>query len=503
MTNGNYNKWFLIYLTIFIVAFLILMPYITLDPDTGTHSLLSLFYRNLIDSVVKNGEISFQKIYDFGISYLVHYPKLQVFYPPLYHLVTGLIFYTIFGISAWAGGFCNLVFAVLSMCTLYVFVTKIFNSKTALIAVVLFSLFPYMLTLTGRPMMEYTAMFFLFLSLLIYSEIKNSNKKRYYVLLAVTAVLSVLSKRAAFFILPVYFLHLLYKKKWKEVLIFSVVSVILLAPYGIIVWKVNGLEISSVIWGRYAFEGVVNSLTFSLEFPFLIVFLGAFFFYLYRSKDKNKVLLGIWFLIFLLGVLSISVKPRYFIYFLIPTFIVAANYLSKRHKFWILLFFISYFIFSVYVMMPTLISYDIELVSREIYDNAVSGSSVAMISEGNYFYSSDLMFYLDKFDAESEVKKNLFVYRSCAFFGKDTNDIIESFENDNVFYVVAISGEMGYDSLDGVKSMLIQTRGGYVELYKVKNFEWNERTEYCNTVCLTEEKICTEFKTPIKVFANT
>ena len=493
----NYNKWFLIYLIVLIITILFIMPHISLNPDNGTHALLSLFYKNLAELLIRNKEFSFKKIYDFGIAYLVHYPKLQVFYPPLYHIITGLVFYTIFGISAWSAGFCNLVFGVLTLCTLYVLVMKIFDSKTALIAVILFSLFPFMLTLTGRAMMEYTAMFFLSLSLLIYFEIKSKKKKRYYVFLALVTVLAVLSKRAAFFVLPVYFLHLLYKKKWKYAMVFLVTSILLLIPYGFIILKVGGLNISSIIWKRYAFENFVWY--FFFEYPFLFIFFTSFIYYLLKSKDKNKSILGMWFFVFLIGMLLISFKYRYFTYFLIPTFIITANYLSKS-KVLIFLFIFFYAIFSVNIMLPTLTYYPIERVAKELYDNAPPYSSVVMLSEGDNFYSSALMFYLDKFDT-TETRKNLFVYRPCTFFEKNSTSIIKFFKENNVYYIVAVPGEEGYEKLDGVKSILIQVRGGYVEIYKIKDFKAKARREYCNHVCLIEEDVCTSHKDPFEAIS--
>jgi len=296
----------------------------------------------------------------------------------------------------------------------------------------------------------------------------------------------------------------MYKKEWKRAAVFFVASALLIFPYAFVVWKVGGLEINQTIWERYAYESFVWY--FFLEYPPLFILVGGLAVYMLFSKDKSRSVLGMWFVVFLVGMLLISFKYRYFTYFLIPGFIVTGHYISKMYsisklcKAWTWLFLIVYVAFAVQAMIPTLAYYPISETAREIYDNSPGGTGVAMLSEGDYFYSSALMFNLDSFDSKAEVKKELFVYRPCAFSGMNSDEITEFFKKNNIYYVVAVPGENGYESLDGIRGALTQALGGYVELYKTKDFELNVQSDYCNSICLIGEGICTGYKNPFDVF---
>jgi hypothetical protein len=95
---NKYDKIFILYLVFLFIFLFLTFEFNSLLADEGTHLLLSAFYKDLIFNILQTRNFSFNHAYEFGIRYLVHYPKLQIAYPPLYHLTTAIVF-SLFGLS--------------------------------------------------------------------------------------------------------------------------------------------------------------------------------------------------------------------------------------------------------------------------------------------------------------------------------------------------------------------------------------------------------------------
>ena len=490
-----YDKSVLLYIAIYFVSVLAFSSLSSVGADEGTHSLLALFYKDLATSVIENRAISFQKMYDFGISYLVHYPKLQVFYPPLYHIITGFVFYNVFGVSIFASRLCNLAFVALSLLIFYHISKKLSNEKAALIAVLLLSIFPETLLNATRAMTEFTTVFFILCSLFFFLKSLKSNRWRDYLLVSFFIFLSVLSKQPGGITAVVYFVLLIAEKRFKQAFVLLAFTALLLLPYAALIIGINGLQLGETIYTRYAFESM--DWGFFIAFPFMLFLFFAFFVYLYKSKDKNKKMLGTWFFVFFIGIMLISFKSRYFIYFIIPTLIVAGEMLSKINFKLILVFMVLYTTLSLNMVLPTVYYYPVEGLAKEIYGKAPSGSGVAMLTESDYpFYSSALIFHLSALDGG----KSLFFYRSCTFSGKSGQEIIDFFNKNNVYFVFASADAAGYEEIGKIRGAVTNV-AGVDGLYVYSNFKYSEKNEFCNFVCLTNEPICTAYKTPYEVFA--
>lgn len=492
----NFDKILIAYLAIFFVCMTTVGFFQNTGPDEGTHSTLSMFYRDLITAAVKNMDFSFNSAYKFGMSYLAHYPKLQVFYPPSYHIITGLVFYNLFGVSIIVARLCNLIFLILSLIIFYYMTKKIFDPKSALLGTIFFSLFPITLSIGRKAMMEFVTMFFLLLSILIYQKTLKSKKLFPYILTSFFVFMSVMSKRAAVFAAPIFSLHILQRRKLKELFIFTGIFTILVIPYALLIWKIGGLGISQTIYQRYAFEEM--AWTFFLEFPFLLIFLIIFLLFVYRSDDKSKLFLGIWFSVFFVGVVFLSFKARYFIYFSIPLFMVAGKFFSKLKPVWIVIFLLVYSLVAVYITAQTFHYYPIKPILEDMYEKIPEGGNVAMFSESGKLYSSAFIFHF----AELDVEKELFFYRPCLFSEKDGAEILEFLEENNIYYVIAVPGESGYEKIDLVDGSLEKIGDGAFEVYTFRDFEYKRKEKHCNYVCLTEEEICTKWSTPFAVYSN-
>src|SRR3989338_4774411 len=86
--------------------------------DEGTHSLISLFFRDLFRDLAKNPTFSFSYIYNYAISYLVHYPKLSLYYPPLLPITTSL-FFGFLEVSFFTARLVVLIFSIGTLLVMY------------------------------------------------------------------------------------------------------------------------------------------------------------------------------------------------------------------------------------------------------------------------------------------------------------------------------------------------------------------------------------------------
>jgi 4-amino-4-deoxy-L-arabinose transferase-like glycosyltransferase len=491
------DKILFIYSGVFFIFLLILIPFTSVHADEGTHALLALFYKDMIVNILNNLDFSFEHMYDFGISYLVHYPKLQVFYPPMYHLITGLIFYPLFGISIYTIRLVNVIMATLTIIVFYFVTKKIFNPKTSLISTVLFSLLPITIKIGRMAMMEFTTFLFLLLSLYFYLETFQKKQIKYYILTAIFVFLALMSKRAAFFLIPIYSLHILYRKEIKEFMIFIILVFVLSVPYLLLILKINGIEISSEIYSRYAFEAL-DSWTYFFKFPFLLLFIYLFSMSCYKKWGEKEKFFMLWFIIYFVGILFFSFKPRYFIYFLIPVMMFSGHYFHKIKKIKLLALFLIYIFLSLFLVSLDFHNYpEVEETSYEIYETLPENGNVGMFSEDTYTFSSSFIFHIAKLDQN----KTIFFYRPCTFYDKTGKEIMEIIEKNNIYYIISIPESPGYENINKIKNNLELIKSDNVELYKINNFR-PKPMEYCNYICLTQEKICTTFISPFDVYSS-
>ena len=491
------DKILVTYTSVFFVLLLSTINLTSIRADEGTHSLLALFYKDILTKSVRNLDLSFEHMYEFGISYLIHYPKLQVFYPPLYHFLIGFFFYPIFGISVFSARLTTIIMTTLSVIIFYLVTKEFFNRKVSFVATLLFSLFPITLSYGRLVMMEFTAIFFILLSLYFYQKAWKSDKNKYYILTSIVVLLAIMSKRPGFLLVPIYSLHILYRKKWKNLISFLIPVRVLFTPYILFLRKIGGLEVSSSIYSMYAFQSL-DTWKYFFTFPFILLLMFLFFYQNYRIwKGKEKFFI-LWFLIFFIGVFFISFKPRYFHYFLIPVFMISGKCLRKIKKRWLCLFLIGYIVLSVTLTVLDWEKYpEIEKISTTIHSTLPKNGNVAMISETSYKFSSAFTFYLARVDEN----KTIFFYRPCLFYNKTRGEILDLFEKNNVFYVIAIPKIEGYENVKKINEILELVESGPIELYKVKNFVQKQR-KYCNYICLTEQEICTEYFSPYDVYES-
>lgn len=473
--------------------------------DEGTHLLLSVFYKDLITNIIQTGDLSFESMYQYGINYLVYYPKLQIAYPPLYHLTTALGF-SIFGLSESIGRLVNILYAIGTFTLFYIIIRKYFNSKIAFVSSLLFSLSPFALFYSTRALQDFTVLFFLLLSVYIFSKALEKRQLRFFVLAGFTAFLAAMGKQMGGIIIFFYLFYLIWKKyPWKNIIVVFLAFLIPLIPYLLILNSVGGFDINKMVaieaaaiqgeptsifnpyyWTQYLITPVYFA-------PFIPILLLFFFFYIYQKKPYWKEIL-LWFLLFyfLLSLIP-NKEPRFSQFFMLPVYLTAGYYLVKlkikqiKPKIMLSVFLLGYLIISLLIFIPTMQYYPSKEISEQVFEK--TKGNVALFSEADPFFSSVLMWHIRTLDKD----KNIQIFRACIFNNKNQEEILEIIKKNNIYYIVYQTWNPR--DIEQIKPYLnledrVINYNLTTETYVMKDFTFKKQEKICNYICLTKEKLC-------------
>jgi len=447
------------------------------------------------------------------MEYMAHYPKLQVTYPPLWHLTNGLVSYSIFGVNEFAARMTTLFFSSLSMILMYFLAKRLFGPKVALLSVALFFVNPMSMLFSYRALIDFSSWLFIFAALLAYFKAEKSGKMKYYLLTGVLAFLAAMGQRPAIILLPAIFVYSFFiKKNFKKSLLMLVPFILLMVPYGLVLWKTGGLAINLYVvktagaqQGEPPIFTAYNWIWYLSKFvelsgPFALFVFGALLYYFYRKEPHWKFLL-VWLAVFWVG-LSIpqNKEPRFYQWLFLPAYFAFSFYaikLIEKYRLKIAL--------PIAALMALYLLYSFSFVSGEIGYNHISeaqkfmqqnlAGNIAVLSEEGKTYSSEFIFLT----AASDPLKEKFVYRPCAFLNKSAEETKVIISDNNIQHVAFLkSGDKSYISADigGINSILTYEKTfGNIEVYSVKNFSFRQK-QVCNYVCLTGQKICTNSTSP-------
>lgn len=523
MKLDNADKIFAAYLAALFIFLFLTFQYNSLISDEGTHLMLSAFYKDLMTNVAQTGDFSFQHAYRFGINYLVRYPKLQIAYPPLYHLTNAAAF-SIFGLSETVARSVNLLYATGSFALFYLIVKKYLSARAALLSAILFSFSPLTLFFSSRALQDFSMFFFLLLSAYIFSfAIRRAGEvsRRSVLLFALagfTAFLAAMGKQtggivAIFFMAVLAYKFLRQKSGRRQIaansaaLLFA--FLIPLAPYLLALNAVGGFEINRIVAVDYGgYQGEPTSLADPLFWlwypinallimPLTPLFLLAFAWLVFRKQNQWKPML-LWFSIFFVLLTLIPNKePRFYQIFFLPVYAAAGFCLerilsSKKIQIRLLapLFFVAYFAVSLLFFIPTVQYYPSKEIAQQAFRSLPSGANIALFSEADPLFSSAVMWNVRTLDNE----KSAAIYRSCAFGNETAGEILQTLKENNIYSIIyqtwspdaRIEGIRPYLNLENTVTKNNLT----TEIYSVKNFSETGQEKLCNYVCLTGQKIC-------------
>jgi len=493
----------LIVWTSILVLFIFLKGY---EFDESTHSLVGIFIKDLIIDWIKNPTFSFQKIYNYAVSYLVYYPKISLHYPPLPQIFFA-ISYMFFEESIVASRIITLIFSISSIILIYYITLDIYKKKEpAIISCLILITSPIIILFSTRAVQE--IFFFFFFTSAIFSYIKLFKKSsiKQYVFCIILTVACVLTKWHAVTILPVIFLYTLffYKKKTEAMLICIIFTLIILAPYYLFLYKIGiiFLPFESNIYGApeapqwYQISGwlyYVKTLIFESFFPLIGIFLLISSFYYIRKKEKLWDLFLIWIIAVYIIMTFVMNKASHYIINIIPALVIPSSfvvykYITKKrtHTIVFILILIVQFVYSLY-----LISYGVKNV-QEITQILEREGNIGIITDRGS--ESPFIFEMARKD-----RFNRQVFRPCLFLdsNRTSNEIIENY---NVRYMLIMWEELNIEELHNIaneineSSSVIEKFDNYVVYEYDQNIEHNETI--CNYICSNKQIVCSKFKKP-------
>lgn len=504
--------FFLTFLLLFITISLFLLN-TPPTPDEGTHSLISLFFHDILTDLSKVPTLSFSKIYDYTISYLVHYPKLSLYYPPLLHIIVS-VFYRILDISFFTGRLAVLIFSVATLILLYRFLGRLFNKRTALFVTILFSIMPMVYYSSITVMTDIPYMFFFLLSAYIYLKALDSNNKKYFIIASIVTSLAFFTKWNSILIIPIIFIYTLFEKRHqlKNVTMSIIFTFIIISPYLLILWKtglisiplLSSLQVSATakqdpqftsLQGWIYYAGILIKNYFTL--PLFIASTAALIFYAFK-KEKYWKFLIIWFLTYYIFFTILSNKePRYMIP-LIPTLITPLVFfiLSQKPRLSIPLVMISIVILSVstwqFISASFYYNPDFVSVAKETLK---SEGNIVVVAEPSWFYSSQFIFTLASLDENEK-----FVYRACSLSSTTPNSLFS--EYGVKYLIVPKPSDRDIDKIELIESLpnlkldkefSTDTTNVFVYTYS----DTMSQKQYCNFICVLNTTVCTKYVRPV------
>ncbi|MFH8093017.1 MAG: glycosyltransferase family 39 protein [Candidatus Aenigmatarchaeota archaeon] len=512
------TKIFLIFLIIFYSTFLFYLAEKTsIEFDETTHSLLAVFYKDLIKYSISH--LNFKEIYDYAYSYLVYYPKLSVYYPPLIHLTIAFVF-SFFNPSFLLARCVIIIFSVLFVFLIFKFSKFILkNENTALLSAILFCSTPMTIYLSRSVYLDLPLAFFFTLTIFLYLIALERNKKKYYVLAGLTSGVCFLVKWLALFIFPIIFLYVYLEKreKMKNIILSFFISGLVIFPYVLLANKIgvfllvftsergtllpaaNVIPQVNSIEGWLVYPNFVNAFYFVFPFSLLVLYsIGSYI----KNEKKYWKLFTIWIVLTYIFLTFIQNKdPRFFFVSIFPLCLIVSKQIidwkiEKHLKvlvvgFLLSLNFLSFFNFiyqekSLYGK-PAFSFHSYKTYGKEISDFLISNPyPTYFASETSRALPSETMFCL------ASQGKFIKILRPCA----GDFDINKTLYEAGVKWVV-------YDREDKNNSYILELREknlvtlerniDEVEIYRYNFFNPNLK-ENCNIVCLIEEKVCEKVK---------
>ena len=502
-------------LFVFIILYSIFLVFLaektSIEFDETTHSLLAVFYKNLIKFSISH--FNLKEIYDYAYSYLVYYPKLSVYYPPLTHLTIAFVF-SFLTPSFLVARLTIVIFSIAFILLIFKFSKFVLkNEKAVFLSAILFCSAPITIYLSRGVYLDLPVAFFFTLAIFLYLIALEHKNKKYYILAGLVSGLCFLVKWFALFIFPIIFLYVLLEKKReiKNLLLSFLISALIIIPYillanklgifllvfvserGTLIPATSTIPQANTIEGWIVYSNFIN--TYYFVFPLSILLLYSFCKYIKDKKEYWKLWI-IWISLTYISLTLIPNKdPRFFFISIFPFCIVISKHLTewKDNKplkilvvaLLLLVNFLTFFNF-VYTLKnlygkPPFNFQNYKTYGKEI-SSFISSYTTYFASETLRALPSETMFYLA---SEGKFVK---ILRPCA----GDFDINQTLYETGVKWVV-------YDSEDKNNSYILKLKEANlitlekdidgIEIYAYKFFNQNPK-ENCNIVCLIEEKVC-------------
>ena len=483
------DKILIFFIAYFALQLLITDNYISTS-DEGTHAIIGLFYKDLIYNL-KNFH-SLNDIIKFGINYLVKYPKISLYYPPLYYVFLAIAF--MIQESVIVVRILNILLTLLTSYIIYKLSYEFFEKEwPSVLSSIFFLSFSLIFFYADKIMIDTTQILLFSTALLYYVKIKKMKvqdiRTKNIVLLSILVSLSFLVKFYSIF-LPIIILidsFLKDKKFFKKIVISLILSGLIVSPYVFLYYKTN---LYKMTFGKSLYEYSSNLVYFDVFLNFGI-FLGlfvsistAYFFY----KNRKHYLFFIWLFIPLIVLLFLGNKSPRYAFILMPIYAMACGFTLSKIKEWSASKKRNLLIIIIIVLLVLQMSYNVYENSKDVI-YPVDEVMKPIKKEGNILilsedpvYSSIFTFY----GRINQVPGN--IIRPC-FFWKN-NLTKESLNDWDIRYIIDQENNISDELINSLNLQNLWEKTTENKTFRLFETMGNISKVDCNFICVFNDKVC-------------
>ena len=302
-------------------------------PDASRHAMDGVFVLDLIK------DFPVFHLYDYATQYYTKYPALGIgYYPPFFAIVEAL-FFGLFGISVFSARLTVVFFAVIGVIFWFKLIKLVYDEKTAFYSSLLFISTPFIVKWSRSVMLEMPALAMVIVSVYFFFNFIEHNKKRHGWYFILSIALAILTKQTAVFLIPVFFLYVIFTKKLKKlsnrkILLISIGLLLLLLPLAVFILKLGGMvfirsigsltDHSRLLTAKqwYFYPGALVKV---LTLPVLILSVISIAVLFFKKELRKSTLFLSWLLGFYIVFTYIVAQETRYSFFWVPPFTLFAT----------------------------------------------------------------------------------------------------------------------------------------------------------------------------------
>ncbi|HRE40374.1 MAG TPA: glycosyltransferase family 39 protein [Ignavibacteria bacterium] len=279
--------------------------------------------------------------------------------PPLV-IWTGYILTILFGFNEWVFKIIPLVFGLLSVIILYKIGVELFDNKTAIYSVIIFSSNFIFSIYVKRFQLDIPFTFFILCAFLFFIKYYKYPKTKYLIFCGICFGLSLMTKALVGILLPIIisaFFMILYlrnkeeisiKQFLKSVGIIVLIGAVIALPWYLYMYMKHGAVFTDYLFGFHLFQRAIEGVDDNTKpsgifyyIKFLITILPyslLIFYFLYTDIKQihkiniQRIFVWVWFLIILVIVSLFKTKLESYSLLFLPAFSLLLSYFIINHK---------------------------------------------------------------------------------------------------------------------------------------------------------------------------
>lgn len=321
-------------LLIFFIFYFVLQLFLTqnhtLTADEGTHALIGLFYKDVIFNLQNFHSI--QDVMNFATDYIVKYPKISPFYPPLYHLLL-MLFFSLTE-SLLVVKVFNILLIILTSLIIYKICEKLLKDKNAaVISSIFFLSFSIVFYNADKVMMDGLQILTFSIVVFYYLNLKDKRtvSKSEILKLSILLALAFLTKYFSIFLPLIILCDSFFRNRrlFKYFLFSVILSLIIISPYLFFYVKFNFHKLLFKIGASPYLNHLVYFdifLNFGVFIGFFIVFSVIWFIW---KNLKNPLIVTWFFTPFILFFMIKGSSERY-AFILMPIYALSCGFIFQK-----------------------------------------------------------------------------------------------------------------------------------------------------------------------------